>query len=245
MVKCTSCGANWRAFQDRAAPEIETPEEELLVEPERPPLPPEDDLEFVAAPVTPERKPKAAPKKPPLPALIAGGAAVGLVLLGGGILLARQPIAEMVPATAPMFAAIGLPVNTVGLVIEQVKSQPTFQGGRPVLSVTGAIRNVRDEAAEAPPIRVSLLDANGKSMGGLVAQPLNGRVPPGALRYFAVSLPEPPAGARQLEVAFAPGEKAEAAAPVGEAPPAAANAPEPAEAKPLEPGSPDALDSHD
>ncbi|MFZ5721051.1 MAG: MJ0042-type zinc finger domain-containing protein [Pseudomonadota bacterium] len=246
MVKCTSCGANWRAFQDRAAPEVEPPEEEMLVEPERPPAPPEEDLEFVAAPVTPERKSKPAPKKPPLAALVAGGVAAGLIVMSGVVVLARQPIAEMIPATAPVFAAIGLPVNTVGLVIEQVKSQPTFQGGRPVLSVTGAIRNVRDEAAEAPPIRVSLLDANGKAMGGIVAQPLNGRVPPGARRYFAVSLPDPPAGARQLEVAFAPAEKPAAATEGGGAVTSVAvQGPEPEEARPLPPGSPDALQNHE
>lgn len=242
VVSCTACGARWRAFQDRAEPEAGPPHEEMLEEaPRAAPEPTEDDLNFVTAPLTPARKAK--PKPPPLAAYVAGGVAVGLVLLGGGIILARQPIAEIVPATAPMFAAIGLPVNTLGLVIEQVKSQPRFQGGRPVLSVTGAIRNVRDEPIQAPPIRVSLLGGDGKAMGGLVAQPLNGRVPPGARRYFALTLPDPPAGARQLEVAFAPEARAEAAAPSAVTAPAGAT--EPAEAQPLAPGSPDALPKHD
>src|SRR5687767_8909725 len=37
MVKCTTCGNRWRAFQDRSLPEREVPEEEMLVEAPRAP----------------------------------------------------------------------------------------------------------------------------------------------------------------------------------------------------------------
>ena len=84
----------------------------------------------------------------------------------------------------------------------------------------------------------------------ILAQPLNARVPPGARRYFAVSLPDPPAAARELDVAFDPKARpkarkagARAAAP----PPAAAprHGPEPVEAVPLSPDSPHALTPHE
>jgi hypothetical protein len=110
-----------------------------------------------------------------------------------------------------------------------------------VLAVTGAIRSTADEAAIAPPIRISLLDKAGKPLSTLVAEPLNAKVPPGARRYFAVNLPDPPAGAHALEVAFEPGAGRTAgrthSAPVQPA------APPPAEAQPLAPGSPDSLQS--
>jgi len=238
MVKCTTCGNRWRAYQDRSAPEREIPEEEMLVEAPREPKPPDDDLEFVAAPVAPPRPPA---KKKTSAGMVAGlGVAVALALVLGGAVVFRQQVAGVIPATAPIFAAIGLPVNTLGLVLEGVKSQPTFQAGRPVLSVTGAIRNVNKVSTEAPPIRISVLGKDGKPLAGILAQPLNAKVPPGATRYFAVTLPDPPAGGRELEVAFERPAKGAAAhaAPIA---PAEGHAPAAVEAQPLPADSPDAL----
>jgi predicted Zn finger-like uncharacterized protein len=245
MVKCTSCGNRWRAFQDRSTPEREQPEDEMLVEaPREPPATASDDLEFVA-PTAPSRKP--APKKASARIVVGVGVAAVLAVALGGTVIFRQQVSELLPATAPLFAAIGLPVNTLGLVIEGVKQQATFQAGRPVLSVTGAIRNVRKESIEAPPIRINLVDKAGKPLAGLLAQPLNAKVPPGATRYFAVTLADPPVGAHALDIAFEPPAQGEAA----HAEPGAAHA-EPAphlaapvEAQSLPPDSPDALTKHE
>ncbi|MEW5685359.1 MAG: MJ0042-type zinc finger domain-containing protein [Pseudomonadota bacterium] len=252
MVKCTNCGHRWRAFQDRDLPESEAPDDDLVFETPAEPPPPAEDLAVVAAPAA---KPKPPPKKnTPLAAVIAAGVGVGLAVILAGAILAREQVARLVPATAPVFAAIGLPVNTIGLVIEGVASKETFQGGRPVLAVTGAVRSVVKEPTDAPPIRISLLDKDGKPLASLLAEPLNGRVPPGAKRYFAVSLNDPPAGAHDLEVAFDPAARHAAPAAKaghGEAPAAAeghapaGHAPAPVEAQPLPADSPDALKSHE
>ena len=242
MVKCTNCSHRWRAYQDRAEPEKEIPEDDLVFEekpaPETEP-PPEEEIEFVAAPVTPVRRPPPeARKKTPVGVAIAAGVLAGLVVLGGAVVLLRQQIAGVFPGAAPMFAAIGLPVNTIGLVLEGVKSKAMLQAGRPVWSVTGAVRNVRDEAVTAPPLRLSLRDKSGKEVATLVADALNARVPPGATRYFAITMPNPPAGAEELEVRFEPPAKG-AAGEAHAAPVAVAH--EPAEAQPLPADSPDAL----
>jgi predicted Zn finger-like uncharacterized protein len=247
MVKCTSCGNRWRAFQDRSEPEREKPEDEMLVEGPRAPLaPPGEDLEFVAAPATPERK--AAAKKKASPGVVAGVSllAVLAVALGGAVVF-RQQVADLAPATAPVFAAIGLPVNTMGLVIEGVKHRKAFQAGRPVLSVTGAIRNVRKGSIETPPIRINLVDKAGKPVAGILAQPLNAKLPPGATRYFAVTLPDPPAGAFALDISFEPpakGAKAHAEPAAAHAEPAP-HAAAPVEAQSLPADSPDALTKHE
>lgn len=250
MVKCTSCGARWRAFQDRSLAEGEPPEDDLLVEGPPVEAPPADD-EIVAEPIVPRRDKGKAKSKPKSSPVMAVGLAVlaGLAVAAGAAVILRHQIAGVLPATGPLYAAIGLPVNTLGLVIEGVTSKPGFQAGKPVLSVTGAIRSVSKASVEAPVLRVSLLDREGKAIAGVVARPLNGRVPPGATRYFALSLPDPPAGATELEVAFDPDAPLEAppAVKVAPAPPSAvaATAPAPLEAQPLAPGSPDALESHD
>jgi len=245
MVKCTSCGNRWRAFQDRSEPEREKPEDEMLVEgPREPPAPPGEDLDFVAAPAAPARKP-ASKKKASVGVVVAVGLlAVVAVALGGAVVF-RQQVADLVPATAPAFAAIGLPVNALGLVVDG-KLQASFQAGRPVLLVTGSIRNVRKESIEAPPIRLNLVNKAGKPLGGLLAQPLNAKVPPGATRYFAVTVPDPPAGVDAVDISFEPpvkGAKAHAAAVA--APEPAPHAVAPVEAQALPADSPDALTKHE
>jgi predicted Zn finger-like uncharacterized protein len=242
MVKCTSCSARWRAYQEQDQPDAAAADDDLVVEAPRE-IAPSDDLEFVAAPVAPARKPPQA-KPRSRGAVIVTGVLAALVVIGGTAVLLRAQIAGMVPGTAPVFAAIGLPVNMLGLGIEGVVAKETFVAGRPVLAVTGAIRSTADEPAMAPPIRISLLDREGKALSSLVAEPLNAKVPPGGKRYFAVNLPNPPAGAHELEIAFDPGAGRSApkgethSAPVEHATPAAAAA---AEAQPLPAGSPDAL----
>jgi hypothetical protein len=170
-------------------------------------------------------------------------AAAVVVGLAAGLLMFRSEIARMVPASRPVFASLGLPADPLGLVIEEVRADPAFQGGRPVLAVTGQIRNVRDAAATAPSLRVNLLDKAGKPVAAKVARPIDGRVPAGAVRHFAIAIIDPPASVHDLQVTFEDG-KARAAAP-----PRAAEAlltgPAPVDARPLPAGSPDALPQHD
>ncbi|MBX3482575.1 DUF3426 domain-containing protein [Phenylobacterium sp.] len=245
MVKCTNCAARWRAFPEGAEAAPAPPEDDLVVEAPPAPAPVEDDLEVVAPLKPRSRKPGPKAKKPgSKAALIATAVVAGLVVVGGAAVLLRGQIAGMVPGAAPLFAAIGLPVNMLGLGIEGVVAKETFVGGRPVLAVTGAIRSTAEAPAMAPPIRISLLDKEGKTLSSLVAEPLNAKIPPGAKRYFAVNLPDPPSGAHELQIAFDPGAgrtvpTGEAqSAPVEHAAPAAAA---PVEAQPLPAGSPDAL----
>jgi predicted Zn finger-like uncharacterized protein len=245
-VKCSSCGARWRAMpegeaqpQDAAPPAsaesaVPTLEDEILAAPD-------EDLEFVPSPITPARRSAAKGKTPVLGRVAIAAVAVVALALGAAAVL-RQQLANLVPATAPVFAAVGLPVDTLGLAFEGVVAKPALLAGRPVLSVTGAIHNTRKVAVEAPPIRISLLD---KAKQPLVTYELNvqnAKAPPGGRRFFAWNLPQPPAGAEALEIAFDAG--ARHAAPPAEihALPAA---PAPVEAQSLPPTSPDGLTRHE
>jgi predicted Zn finger-like uncharacterized protein len=236
-VRCSNCGARWRATPDgevEAEPEFEPP-------PAAAPAPEPaagDDLEFVAAPI--RTAPKPAPKRAPVALIVGLLAAMGLAAAAGGAVVMRRDIAGRFPATAPIFAAIGFPVDTMGLVLEGVAFKSAFEAGRPVLAVTGAIRNTRKASVEAPPLRISLLDKAGKPLAGVVAQPLNGKVPPGAKRYFAVTLPDPPSGAQQLEVRF---DVAAKAAPAAAA--IAQGGPAPIEATPAPSAAPESTPPHE
>jgi predicted Zn finger-like uncharacterized protein len=254
-VKCSSCGARWLAAPESAPAAVP---EQLPAEPAEtaaalpipdPDLaePPEADdggIDFVAGPIAPtrERGPKA--KRRGGRALWIGlGVLAVLAVAGGAAVLLRQRIVEVAPQAAPLYTRLGLEVDTLGLVIEDAKSTPVLQGGRPVLAVTGAIRNTRDAPVHAPPIRLSLLDKDDKVLTSLVAEATNANIPPGAKRYFAVSMPDPPAGVHRLEIGFELEAKADAATAAHGA--EAGHGPAPVEATPLAPDAPDALPKHD
>lgn len=245
-VKCTSCGNRWRAMPEGAAePALDPGAVTPLIEPTVAAIMtsvPDDDLEIIAR--SGKRKAKRASGKPP-PAGVMLGVALGVALAAaiGAAILFRQLIVDAAPASASVFRAVGLKVDTLGLVIENVTSKAALQGGRPVLSITGEILNRYKTATQAPPIRISLIDRQGAVVAGLLAEPLNAKVPPGARRYFAVSMPDPPAGAHELEIAFDLTAKPTVhSAPSHAAP--AHGAPAAVEAQSLPASSPDALTPH-
>jgi predicted Zn finger-like uncharacterized protein len=261
-VKCASCGARWKATpQPQAAAPAEAPPppaDDLVAEPvaavaPEAEIPPPDDLDIIAEPASPPAPAPAAARaqtKGRGKALwIGAGIAATLALAIGGAVVFRQQVVNAFPASAAAYAAVGLPVDRLGLVIEQVRYQASFQGGRPVLSVTGAIRNTRERTAQAPPLRISLLDKAGKPLFAKLARPLNAEIPGGARRYFAVALADPPAGLQALEVVFEAAGSDDGHAPAkaahGDAHAEAVLGAEPVGATPLPADSPHALpDQH-
>ena len=265
LVKCASCGARWTATP--ASPEdsleLETSEEEGAVAREPAPEPVEerpvrelsgDELPraFRAKADTDRRVREAAAT-----GVIWAGMAAALVLMIALGIIFRVDVVRLWPRTASAYAGVGLPVNSLGLVIEGVRFEPSLQDGHAALSVSGMIRNIENEPVVTPPLRISLLNAEGKAVATKIARPADARIPPGETRHFAIALLDPPASAKELEVAFAPrepvnlnikqGDPAPAPKAAGPTlrPAAEPPAPAPVDAQPLPPGSPDALPSHD
>jgi hypothetical protein len=215
----------------------------------------EDDL--VVSPIqaptfAASRAPRSAPKQEAAGKVVVWAvAAVVVVGLIASAILFRSQVVQILPASQTAYAGIGLPVNALGLVIEKVSAKPVFQGGRPVLAVTGVIRSVHDKPASAPALRISLLDRAGKPVAVKVATPLDAGVPARATRHFAIAIIDPPASVHDLEVAFdapqkdAPQGPAAVHAPIAEHAADPAAAPAPVDAQPLPPGSKDALPHHD
>ena len=92
----------------------------------------------------------------------AAAAVVVVALIAIGIVF-RDGVVRAWPPTASFYAAIGLPVNPTGLVIEQVRAEPSLQQGHAALTVSGVIRNVVDRAVIAPPLRISLAQRAGQA----------------------------------------------------------------------------------
>jgi len=261
-VQCTNCGARWKALPEGAAPAPSAPEpsaaapaesaaaaavegsppdrdEVVAAEPEplAPPRPTQDPFRRAALrPSVSERRQGRAK------AFGWAAAAAVVVALVAGAILFRGQVVRLWPKSRAAYAGLGLPVQGLGLVIEAVRVEPAFEGGRPVLAVTGSIRNVKDEAVEAPPLRINLLDRAGKPIAAKVARPLDGRIPARAQRHFAIAIADPPANAQDLELSFE-GGPAQRASAVGAAPPPLPPV-TPMEAQPLPASAPEALGEH-
>jgi predicted Zn finger-like uncharacterized protein len=259
-VRCTACRASWQAYpeddpielsvDDTAEPEAapDEPSAEAPTE-DAPPLAelPADKLPgaFRAKAEERRRMREAAAQGAVWAALVAG---VAMVL--GAVVVFRADIVRSWPRTAGAFAAIGLPVNTIGLTIEDVQAQPGLEDGRAAVIVTGALRNIESHPVTAPPLRINLLNKAGKAVQGKIASAADPKIPPGETRHFTITLRDPPSSATDVEVVFEEPKPA-VAVKAAKAPPAEPTLrgppppprPEPIEARPLTPADTLALEN--
>lgn len=276
-VKCASCGNRWTA---QAVSLADDPEDDFAATVARP-VPAEPALDDIVAvePPEPETTDLSEAEGPEIPkvyrakkaderkvrqaattGIIWAVMAAALVVILSLAAVFRINVVNLWPKSAAAYAWVGLPVNSLGLTLENIQAHPALQDGHAALSVSGVLRNVKDKAIEAPPLRVSLLNKSGKPVATKIAQPADAVVPAGETRHFTISLLDPPLTASQLEVAFAPEaarkparraaepkaqpltlrDHIEAAPP----PPAGAAGPTPLEVKPLPESSPYALSPH-
>jgi predicted Zn finger-like uncharacterized protein len=210
-VRCASCGHKWTARAEdplelgaaaqRPAPSVarsfaDTPPPEPAVE-APPPTP---------APLPQVFRERAETRKKVREAATAGavwaGLAGGFVLLVGAAVLMRQDVASLWPRTAGAYAMAGLPVNLVGLTIENQHAQPQLQDGHAALVISGALRNIRDRPVVAPPLKVSLLNPAGRALAVKIADPDGARIPPGEARRFVINVLDPPVSATDVDIAF-------------------------------------------
>jgi predicted Zn finger-like uncharacterized protein len=268
-VRCGACGVTWTAL---AEPPLELTKGELGAVAEEPPaqgaLAKSGDaggLSQLPAEALPRHfrgriQTKEKVREAATSGAIWAGLVSGFLLLIGAAVLMREDIANLWPRTAGAFAMAGLPVNVVGLTIEDQRAQPALKGGHAVLSISGSLRNVRNHPIAAPPLKISILNDAGRVLAVNIADPGGALIPPGESRGFAVDVVDPPAGAADVEVTFAANAERRAASPepraaatLGNAgsrpapapavqPPPAALPPGPVQtAKPLPPGSKYAL----
>jgi predicted Zn finger-like uncharacterized protein len=202
LVRCKNCGAQWRATADHAPlelhPEPSPTTPPARSEPQAEPLSGKDLPKTYRAHVTNRQQMRRAA----VSGIVWAGIGAAFLLVLGGAALLRVDIVRIWPRTAAAYAAVGLPVNPIGLVIEQVRAQQVLQDGHAALAVSGVIRNVEDRNVTAPPLRITLLDAEGHAVGGKLAVPTNADVPRSGVRHFMVTVLDPPTSTANLMVAF-------------------------------------------
>jgi predicted Zn finger-like uncharacterized protein len=250
-VRCAACGHRWTAHPERPLELVASDGEGALA---KEPAGHPDALDD-SAPLTGDDLPRAfrtraeeerRNRNAAFSGALWAGVAISVAVVLGVVILFRESVVRAWPQTASAYAAVGLPVNPTGLVIENVQREPSLEDGHPTLVVSGTIRNIVGRGVMAPPLRISLLNAQGKRVAGQITSFADPRVPSGASRSFSTSIPDPPFSAVTLQVDFAIGARQTAAelqntaaptpqastvslrGPATDTPPAAVAAPPPA-----------------
>jgi predicted Zn finger-like uncharacterized protein len=216
-VKCSSCGNRWTAHGEPALELFVDADEGATVREPAGPVPEEPPVSALAGEELPKVfRQKADTDRKVREAMTTGivwaGMAVALMAMVGTAVVFRVHVVQLWPGSAAAYASVGLPVNRLGLTIENIHAEAALQDGHAALAVTGVIRNVEDEATAAPPLRVTLTNKAGKVVAVKLAEPAEPLIPPGGVRHFAVTLLDPPTTAADLEVAFDLKHRAPAAA---------------------------------
>lgn len=154
-----------------------------------------------------------------------------LLVLGGigaALWYGRPQIIERFPAAAPLYKALGVPLEILGdgLEFRGVTSEMVKEGRTPILVVRGVIANIVDETRPVPLLRLVLLDTGGGTIQESFAKPRKDSLDGGQQMGFQIRLEDPSAAAVRYEVTFAevPANRAMAPAEIPATPaPAPAN----------------------
>src|SRR5712671_1478451 len=123
--------------------------------------------------------------------------AVDLALIGW-----RADMVRLLPQTASLYAAIGLPVNLRGLNFTKVTTMTEAQDGVQVLVVEGTIVNATSRMVEVPRLRFSVRNERGQEVYTWTAQPPKALLAPGEPLPFRSRLASPPRDTHQVLVRF-------------------------------------------
>lgn len=161
-----------------------------------------------------------------------------LALLGGtlfGLWHERAQVVERFPATAPLYKALGAPLEILGegLEFRGVGSEMIKEGRTPVLVVRGVIANVVKDTRAVPLLRLVLLDTGGGTIQEAFGKPRKDSLDAGQQMGFQIRMENPSAAAVRYEVTFAEAPANRAIEPAVETPaPAGQMTPAPTPAAP-------------
>lgn len=135
--------------------------------------------------------------RPGLPAVT-----VALVASLAALLVWRSDVVRMVPQSASLFGAVGLPVNVRGLVFENTRTTGEVQQGMPVLIIEGSILNVTTRTVEVPRLRFAVRNGAGHEVYAWTSVTGRSILAPGERAAFRTRLASPPPDARDVIVRF-------------------------------------------
>lgn len=138
---------------------------------------------------------------------LAGGL-IALLLLGlAGAVSARHAVVRALPATAPLYAAVGLGVNLRGLEFRNVTFERSFENGLPVLAIHGEVVNITRRNIAVPQIRYGLKDAMKNEIYTWTGRVQAKVLEPDMAAPFVTRLQSPPGDAINALIRFTDAER--------------------------------------
>jgi predicted Zn finger-like uncharacterized protein len=129
-----------------------------------------------------------------------------IILVLAGVLAAlvhwRANVVRLLPQTAPLFSAVGLPVNLRGLSFDNVKTSVESHDGMPVLVVEGVVANLTRQPLEVPRLRFAVRNSAGYEVYAWTSLPAQAVLGPGDIEPFRSRLASPPADGQDVIVRF-------------------------------------------
>jgi hypothetical protein len=131
-------------------------------------------------------------------------AAIVAIVLGSMSLAGlKEEIVRVVPASAPLYAAAGLPVNLRGLEFRAVTSRLSGENAQRLLKVQGEIANLSPGLATVPPIEVVVRGDDGRALYRWTASVSKPKLGGNETIAFETRLVAPPEAGRDVKVRFA------------------------------------------
>ena len=140
--------------------------------------------------------------------------AVALAGLVAGSYFGREQVVEQFPSMAGVYAALGMPVNVVGLEFEKLNTLRTLRDGKDVLIVSADIVGMKKSAVVVPAVVVTLIDDAGNGIYEWSVTPEARDLMAGERVGFETQLQMPPVSASRVRLSFTGGESGRGAAPV-------------------------------
>ena len=122
--------------------------------------------------------------------------------------LGAETIVRKLPGAAPLYAALGTEVNVRGLEFNGVGYRWQLDSrGRPVLSISGEVKNISATPRAVPSVVFAFLDQEGLELFDWATPMRSGALLPGATAPFTSIVPVPSEVVRKVEVRFAKGRR--------------------------------------
>jgi hypothetical protein len=125
-----------------------------------------------------------------------------LIALDLGLIGWRTDIVRWAPQTAPLYAAIGLPVNVRGLIFRDVTVETQSHEGVAMLVVHGTIASTAARTVEVPRLRFAARNASATEIYKWTALPDRALLAPGETLAFQSRLASPPPETHDVLVRF-------------------------------------------
>jgi len=130
-------------------------------------------------------------------------AVAGIAVVMAGFFVFRDGIARAVPATQPIYAALGFEVNVFGIELRRIAYDLAKQDGVTMLTVTGEVANTTSDERPVPMIRVALRGDHANELHVWTFHPGVASLKAGETYAFHDVLAKPPADFVEMEVRLA------------------------------------------